>query len=148
MGTPEGFSHSGAIIGHCCAGVQKRELGCEDNSPFSGDQSRFRQSVKWEGGTSVIPSHQTSPSSVSATLVKIEFPFSTVRIAFALVPQPVPGATPKNPNSGFTAYKRPSSPKRIHAMSSPRVSTFHPSSVGSSIARFVFPQAEGNAAAT
>ena len=103
IGTPAGFSHSGAMIGHCAAGVQNRELGCEDNSPFSGVQSRFFQSVKCAGGTSVMPSHQTSPSSVSATLVNNELPCSIVRIAFALVPQPVPGATPKKPYSGFTA---------------------------------------------
>jgi hypothetical protein len=33
-------------------------------------------------------------------------------------------------------------------MSSPSVSTFQPGIVGSSMARFVLPQAEGNAAAT
>ena len=49
------------------------------------------------------PSHQTSPSSVSATLVKIELPFSMVFIAFGLVFQLVPGATPKKPYSGLTA---------------------------------------------
>ena len=134
-------------MGHCAAGVQKRELGCDESSPLSGVQSRFFQSVKCAGGSSVIPSHQTSPSSVNATLVKSELPCSMVRIAFALVPQPVPGATPKKPNSGFTAYKRPSAPNRIQAISSPKVSTFQPGSVGSSIAKFVLPQAEGNAAA-
>ncbi len=77
-----------------------------------------------------------------------ELPFSIVRIAFGLVFQPVPGATPNSPNSGFTAYSRPSSPNRIQAMSSPSVSTSQPSSVGSSIARLVLPQALGNAAAT
>ena len=44
-----------------------------------------------------------SPSSVSATLVNRALPCSMVRIAFGLVFQLVPGATPKNPNSGFTA---------------------------------------------
>jgi phosphoenolpyruvate carboxykinase (GTP) len=57
------------------------------------------------------------------------------------------GATPNRPNSGLTAYRRPSSPKRIQAMSSPRVSTFQPGTVGWSIARFVLPQALGKAAA-
>jgi hypothetical protein len=33
-------------------------------------------------------------------------------------------------------------------MSSPRVSTFQPGTVGASMARLVFPHAEGNAAAT
>jgi hypothetical protein len=50
-----------------------------------------------------MPSHQMSPSSVSATLVKTELPFSIVRIAFGLVWKSVPGATPKKPNSGLTA---------------------------------------------
>ena len=95
-----------------------------------------------------MPSHQMSPSSVSATLVKTELPLSIVRIAFGLVSQPVPGATPNRPASGLTAYSRPSSPKRIQAMSSPSVSTFQPGIVGSSIARLVLPQALGNAAAT
>ena len=50
-----------------------------------------------------MPSHQMSPSSVSATLVNSELPCSMVRIAFGLVYQFVPGATPKKPYSGFTA---------------------------------------------
>ncbi len=95
-----------------------------------------------------MPSHQTSPSSVSATLVNSELPLAMVRIALGLVCQPVPGATPKRPNSGLDAHSRPSSPKRIQAMSSPSVSTVQPGMVGSSIARLVLPQALGNAAAT
>src|SRR5215207_8116131 len=114
IGTPFGSSHSGAMIGHCPAGVQKRELGCELGSSAEGSlrpepsspvgvQSRPLQSVRWAGGSLVIPSHQMSPSSVSATLVKIELPRAIVRIALALVCQPVPGATPKNPYSGLSA---------------------------------------------
>ena len=38
-----------------------------------------------------MPSHQMSPSSVSATLVKIELPLAMVRIAFGLVWKSVPG---------------------------------------------------------
>ena len=94
-----------------------------------------------------MPSHQTSPSSVFAQLVKIEFS-RTVAIAFGLVFSPVPGATPKKPASGLIAYRRPSSPNFIQAMSSPTVSTFQPSSVGISIARLVLPQADGKAPAT
>ena len=78
--------------------------------------------------------------------MKIELPLSMVRIALGLVCSSVPGATPKKPNSGLTAYSRPSSPKRIQAMSSPSVSTFQPGMVGSSIARLVLPQALGKAA--
>jgi hypothetical protein len=37
---------------------------------------------------------------VSATFVNSELPFSMVRIAFGLVFQLVPGATPKKPYSG------------------------------------------------
>ena len=69
-----------------------------------------------------------------------------VLIALELVFSPVPGATPKKPASGLMAYRRPSSPKRIQAMSSPTVSTFQPGTVGSSMARFVLPQADGKAA--
>jgi len=62
----------------------------------------------------------------------------------------VPGTTPKNPFSGLIAQSLPSSPILIHAMSSPTVQTLYPfiDSGGTSIARFVFPHAEGNAAAT
>ena len=91
-------------------------------------------------------SHQTSPAGVSAVFVKM-VERSIVRIAFGLVAAPVPGATPKKPASGLIAYRRPSSPGRIQAMSSPMVSTFQPGSVGTSIARFVLPQAEGKAPA-
>ena len=85
-----------------------------------------------------------SPSSVLAQLVKIVLR-SIVRIAFGLVFSPVPGATPKKPASGLIAYRRPSSPNFIHAMSSPIVSTLQPSSVGISIARLVLPHALGKA---
>ena len=94
-----------------------------------------------------MPSHQMSPSSVIATLVKTELPRARVRIAFGLVCWSVPGATPNSPYSGLVAHSRPSSPNRIQAMSSPTVSTFQPGSVGSSMARLVLPQADGNAPA-
>jgi len=58
----------------------------------------------------------------------------------------VPGATPKKPFSGFTAY-RPSSRRCIQAMSSPTTSAFQPSSVGVIMARLVLPHADGKAAA-
>src|SRR5918996_800018 len=74
-------------------------------------------------------------------------PAGAVKRALGLVFSDVPGATPKNPASGLMAYRRPSGPNFIHAMSSPTVSTFHPGSVGTSIARFVLPHADGNAPA-
>ena len=51
------------------------------------------------------------------------------------------------PASGLIAYRRPSEPNFIQAMSSPTVSAFQPGKVGMIIARFVFPQADGNAPA-
>jgi hypothetical protein len=76
----------------------------------------------------------------------------TESIALGLVAREVPGATPKYPASGLIAYTLPSAAGLIQAMSSPTVVTFHPASRitsgGSSIAKFVLPQALGNAAAT
>ena len=68
--------------------------------------------------------------------------------AVAFVFGPVPGATPKMPASGLMARSRPSDPGASQAMSSPIVSTFQPGMVGFNIAKFVLPQALGNAAAT
>ena len=99
------------------------------------------------GGSPVIPSHQMSPSSVFAQLVKIVFR-SIVPIAFGLVLWLVLGATPKKPASGLTAWRRPSSPNFIQAMSSPTVSAVQPSRVGISIARLVLPEADGKAPVT
>src|SRR5680860_447218 len=96
---------------------------------------------------SVMPSHQVSPSSVLAVLVKIEFS-SIVIIAFGLVFSPVPGATPKKPASGLTARRRPSSSNFIQAMSSPTVSTVQFGMDGISMARLVLPQADGKAPVT
>src|SRR6201993_3746997 len=146
IGTPAGSSHSGAMIGHWSAGVVNREFGCAAGSGEPGVQSRPFQSVRCAGGSEVRPSHHTSPSSVSATLVKMELPHMAAT-ALALVFSPVPGATPKNPASGLMAYSRPSGPNRIQAMSSPTVSTVQPGMAGASMARLVLPQADGNAAA-
>ncbi len=102
IGTPAGSSHSGAIVGHCPAGVVNRELGCAAGSAEPGVQSRPFQSVRCVGGSSVRPSHHTSPSSVSATLVKMLLD-AIAATALAFVFMPVPGATPKNPASGLIA---------------------------------------------
>ena len=102
MGTPAKSSHSSAMAGHCAAETVNRALGWAASVPESGVQSLPRQSIKWAGGSSVIPSHQTSPSSVSATLVKMQFSVR-VLMALGLVSIPVPGATPKKPASGLIA---------------------------------------------
>ena len=102
IGTPAGSSHSGAITGHWPAGAVKRALGWAAGSPMAGDHGRPRQSVSPSGGVSVRPSHQTSPSALSATLEKMVF-WDSAAIALQLVASPVPGATPKNPASGLIA---------------------------------------------
>src|SRR3954454_11964094 len=102
IGTPAGSSHSGAIDGHWAAGAVKRAFGCAAGTSDSGVHSLPCQSVAWAGGSPVIPSHQMSPSSVLAQLVKIVFR-SIVSIAFGFVLWLVFGATPKNPASGLTA---------------------------------------------
>src|SRR2546430_13618038 len=81
IGTPAGSSHSGAMTGHWLAGVVNREFGCAAGSAEPGVQSRPVQSVRCAGGWSVRPSHHTSPSSVSATLVKM---LLAVKVATAL----------------------------------------------------------------
>ncbi len=151
IGTPSGFSQSGSIVGHCDAGAVNRALGCDAGRPQPGTHSFPCQSVSLGGGSSVIPSHQTPPLGVSATLVKIVF-LESVAIAFGLVFADVPGATPKNPASGLIARSLPPESGFSHAMSSPSVHTFHPWSVnalgGTIIAKLVFPQALGKAAVT
>src|SRR5688500_8330156 len=96
IGTPSGASHLGSTYGHCETGAVKRALRCAAGLPLVGVQSSPFQSVTCEGGSSVSPSHHTSPSSVSATFVKMQLRVR-VAIAFGLVRIPVPGATPKNP---------------------------------------------------
>ena len=149
MGTPFGFSQSESIQGDCDAGTVKRELGCAAGLPDVESHFCPRQSVKFFGGSLVIPSHHTSPSSVTATLVKIVF-LEIVFMALGLLFILVPGATPKYPASGLMAYNFPSLPGLIQAMSSPTVVTFQPSNSfgGMSMAKLVLPHALGNAAAT
>src|SRR2546425_6874226 len=153
IGTPFGSSHAGSIVGHCEAGAVKRALGCAALAPvclaISGVHLLPCQSRHSAGGSSVIPSHHTPPSGVSATFVKIEL-FERVIIALGFVLAEVPGATPKKPASGLIACRRPFASGLIQAMSSPTVQTFQPSKPGGgiSMAKFVFPQALGNAAVT
>src|SRR5438132_6594436 len=153
IGTPLGFSQSGSIVGHWFGGAVKRAFGCAAFAPVSfpilGVHLLPCQSRHSAGGSSVMPSHQTPPSGVSATFVKIEF-VAKVAIAFGFVFTEVPGATPKKPASGLIARKEPFASGLIQAMSSPTVKTFQPSKPfgGISIAKFVLPQALGNAAVT
>src|SRR5579872_904543 len=142
MGTPFGSSHSGAHAGFWAAETVNRALGWAAGVPVSGVHELPRQSVRCAGVVVDIPSHHTSPSSVSAVLVKMQLR-CMVFMALAFVSVEVPGATPKKPASGLMAYSRPSSPNFIQQMSSPMVSTFHPGMVGTSMARFVLPHAEG-----
>src|SRR3569833_4022730 len=106
MGTPSGDSQSGSMVGHWYAGAVKRPLGCAAVVPFffpiAGVHFSPRQSRHSAGGFSVMPSHQTPPSGVRATLVKMELRESAV-MAAGLVLVLVPGATPKKPASGLMA---------------------------------------------
>src|SRR5215471_979994 len=124
IGTPFGFSQSGSIVGHCEAGAVKRAFGCAALAPVSlpiaGVHLLPCQSRHSAGGSSVMPSHQTPPSGVSATLVKIEF-VAREAMALGLVFTDVPGATPKNPASGLMARSWPFESGVIQAMSSPTV---------------------------
>src|SRR5438876_782247 len=114
IGTPWGLAQSGSMDGHCSIGAVNREFGCAALRPQSGVQSLPRQQMAWLGGGPSIPSHQTSPSSVNATLVKMTF-FASIFIALGFDFIEVPGATPKAPFSGLIARSRPSLSGLIHA---------------------------------
>src|SRR3954469_7903361 len=73
IGTPFGSSHSGAIEGHCDAGAVKRALGWAAGVSDSGVQTLPFQSMSRAGFSLVRSSHHTSPSVVSAQLVKMQF---------------------------------------------------------------------------
>src|SRR5213595_3259591 len=106
IGTPSGLSQAGSMVGHCDAGAVKREFGCAALAPVSfaicGVQTLPFQSRHSAGGSSVMPSHHTPPSGVSATLVKIVLR-AIVAIACGFVVADVPGATPNTPASGLMA---------------------------------------------
>src|SRR3712207_4041988 len=94
IGTPCGSSANFDRHGLFFAGAVKREFGC---AAFSGEWSVHGwpfQSVSCAGTGPSLPSHHTSRSGVSATLVKM-VSFCTVRIAFGFELMLVPGATPK-----------------------------------------------------
>src|SRR5258708_24994122 len=102
IGTPCGFSQSESMEGHCDAGTVKRALGCAAFLPQPGVHSLPCQSMSLAGGVSVIPSHHTSPSGVMATFVNIVL-LLIIAMQLGLVFSDVPGATPKNPDSGLIA---------------------------------------------
>src|SRR5476649_1413065 len=123
IGTPAGSSQAASITGFCVAATVKRAFGWAALVPEAGVQSLPCQSIRCAGACLVRPSHQTSPSSVSATLVKMVFSrieAMQLKLVFSLVP----GATPM-------------------------VVTFQPLKLagGISMAKLVLPQAEGKAAA-
>jgi hypothetical protein len=134
----------GATDGHWWTGTVKREFGCAAGVP--GCHGRPCQSTRPAGGSGVSPSHHGSADGVMATLVKIVLLF-TIAVAFGFVLGLVFGATPKKPRSGLMARIWPVASTWIHAMSSPTVHTRQPGSEDTAMARFVFPEALGIAAA-
>src|ERR1700755_258445 len=96
IGTPAGSSQLSAIDGHWAAATVKRAFGCAAGASDSGVQSLPFQSIRCDGVARVSPSHQMSPSSVLAQLVKIVFR-AIVSTALGLVLALVLGATPKKP---------------------------------------------------
>src|SRR5579859_2938861 len=93
-GTPCGSSQCADSAGFWVAGVVKRELGWAAFVPDDGVHGWPCQSVRCCGTGPSMPSHHTPPSSVMATLVRIEFR-DTASMALGLVLRLVPGATPK-----------------------------------------------------
>src|SRR6478672_9054130 len=94
IGTPSGsltcFDSTGLLV----IGAVKRLLGCAAFSVEPFFQGRPCQSISSSGGSPSSPSHQTSPSGVIATLVKM-VSRAMVFIALGLELKLVPGATPK-----------------------------------------------------
>ena len=134
--------------GQLTAGEVKREFGCAPGTPEAGSHGSPFQLSASVGGSLSSPSHQTVPSGLRTTFVKMVFLRVAAR-ALGFVFSLVPGATPKKPFSGLTAQSRPSGPGRSQAISSPTHQHFQPFSRhaagGMSIARLVLPQADGNA---
>ena len=143
IGTPCGSSNSAATAGSWRTDAVKRAFGFAAAVPAAGVQCCRSQSIRWVGGSSVMSSHHTSPSSVRAGLVKMQL--ASVSMALRFVRSLLPGAIPKKPFSGLTAQRRPSGPNLSQQVSSPTVSAFHPGKVGTSMARLVLPHVEGNA---
>src|ERR1035437_4785252 len=102
IGTPRGSLASGANSGLLVIGAVKRLFGFAAFSSESGVHLLPLQSRHSLGGGSSLPSHQTSRSGVSATLVKMvsrEIICTAAGFDFEFVP----GTTPKYPASGLMA---------------------------------------------
>ena len=98
------------MIGHWAAELQKRELGWAalPGAPtFQGSPSHVVIAMSGGSSSASIPSQNTPPDCVMATLVKMVLRLA-VDIATGLVLVLVPGATAKNPASGLIARRRPS----------------------------------------
>src|SRR4051794_10993750 len=67
--TPAGSSQAGSRAGLFVAGAVKRPFGWAAGRPQPGVHFWPVQSMHSAGGSAVLPSHQTSPSGRSATLV-------------------------------------------------------------------------------
>src|SRR5687767_2720581 len=127
-GTPLGSLALGSSAGLFAIAAVNRLFGCAALRPQSGVHSSPSQSMHFAGGASVLPSHHTSPSGSSATLVKI-VSCDMQRIAFGLVCSLVPGTTPKYPASGLIARSlHDSTSTHIQTMSSPTVVILQPAS--------------------
>src|SRR6266852_560792 len=102
IGTPCGFSQSESMEVRCDAGTVNRALGCAAFLPQLGVHSFPCQSISVAGGVSVITSHHASPPGVVATFVNIVL-LLIIAMQLGSVFSDVPGATPKNPDSGLIA---------------------------------------------
>jgi hypothetical protein len=100
-----GSSQAGSIDGHCEAGTGEARVRVRREAAFLAVGRRPGVALpvgELRRRSSVMPSHHTSPSGVSATFVKITLR-SSIFIAFGLVCSEVPGATPNRPYSGLMA---------------------------------------------
>ena len=142
-GTPSGFCQSGSIRG-IGMGAVKREMGWAPFRPDSGVHRSFPIDPLSGAGTP-MSSHQTSPSGVSTTLIKMLF-LEKVATAFGLDFVEVPGATPKirsRDSLRKAGHPCQCESRRYHR----RGTSLSSGRVGCIMARFVFPQALGKAAA-
>src|SRR6478672_10973345 len=90
IGTPWASSQWDDSAGLLVAGAVKRALGWAAGVPRSGLQGRPCQSISPAGGVPSIPSHQTPPSAVRATFVKM-VSRATLAMALGFVLLLVPG---------------------------------------------------------